>query len=56
MSLETAKEEALEEFRKWNAVTGAFNEQSAWYWELKTKFEEAVEIGWKAAEEDLEDD
>jgi hypothetical protein len=40
-----AERKALNEFDKWNDVTGAISKGSSWYYELQSVIEDAVHIG-----------
>lgn len=47
--LNDAKRRALNIFDKWNAVTGVFNPDTSWYYEIQSVIEDAVECGAQAA-------
>ncbi len=47
--LADAKRRALNLFDKWNDVTGRFEKGSAYYYEIQSVIEDAVECGAQAA-------
>lgn len=47
--LDNAKRRALNILDKWNDVTGVFNRDTSWYYEIQGVIEDAVECGAQAA-------
>lgn len=43
--VETAERKALNEFDKWNDVTGYFSEGTGYYYEMQAVIKDAVHIG-----------